>query len=156
MESQASLGSTSLFRDVKPEALQRLSAQMKLKSFSGGTIVKENDASGDGLYVIKSGMARVTKRAEAGMAKGTKRAEGGVAEAVLALLRPGDTFGELSLIDGQPRSATVSALQPVECYYLEREAFLQVLKTNPEIAVAMLPALATMVRSANRWVAASI
>jgi CRP/FNR family transcriptional regulator/CRP/FNR family cyclic AMP-dependent transcriptional regulator len=156
MEFQTSLGKTSLFKDVNAEALQRLAAQVKLKSFPAGTIVKENDPSGDGLYIIKSGMARVTKRAEPGMAKGAKRMEGSGAEAVLALLRAGDTFGELSLIDGQPHSATVSALQPIEVYYLERDAFWDVLKINPEIAVAMLPTLANMVRFANRWVAASI
>ncbi|MBI4306639.1 MAG: cyclic nucleotide-binding domain-containing protein [Chloroflexi bacterium] len=86
----------------------------------------------------------------------TVKSDKGVAEAVLALLKPGDAFGEIGLIDGKPRSATVSALQPIDCYFLDRANFFEVLLTHPEIAAAMLPTLAAMVRYADRWVAACI
>ena len=74
-------------------------------------------------------------------------------EAVLAILKPGNSFGELSLIDGLPRSANVVAMSPTVCYFLPKDAFTLVLKENLEIAYAMLPALASMVRNSNQWVA---
>lgn len=144
MNAQSLLASAPLFRDVGPDGLRALVTEMVLRSYPAGPIVKEDDVA-DGLYVIKTGKARVTKRAEKG-----------IAEAVLALLGPGDAFGELGLIDGKPRSASVSVLQPIECYFLDRDTFLSVLDGNPRIAVAMLPALAAMVRYADRWVAAGI
>ena len=74
----------------------------------------------DGLYIIKSGNVKVTKGA----------AETSGVEAVLAILKPGNCFGELSLIDGLPRSANVAALSPTVCYFLPRDAFMLVLREN--------------------------
>ena len=142
-ESLELLGTVDLFKQVHPVALEGLAAKMQLMSFPEGPIIKENDRS-DGLYIIKSGFARVTKSDES---RGL--------EAVLSILRPGNSFGELGLVDGLPRSATVTAMQPVECYFLRRDAFLTALDEHPEIAVALLLAIAGMVRSADRWLASS-
>ena len=88
------------------------------------------------------------------MAKVTKGAtETAGVEAVLAILREGDSFGELSLIDGQPRSANVAAMVPMECYFLPRDAFLLALRESPQITYVLLTALAGMVRNADQWVA---
>ena len=109
-----------------------------------GPILKENDPA-DGLYVIKSGVAKVTKSAD-----------GGGPEAVLNLLREGDSFGEIGLIDGLPRSANVAAMQPLEYYYLGRDDFFALLDRNPEMARGILRSLASMVRNADAWVARAI
>ena len=106
-----------------------------------GHIIQDTGPPG-GLYIIESGMAKVTKAAERGEA-----------EAVLAILKPGSSFGEISLIDGLPSSAGVTTMEPTWCYYLPREAFLAALEESPEIAVGMLPALASMVRNADQWIA---
>ena len=111
-------------------------------SFPEGEIFKDNDVA-DGMYIIKSGMVKVTKSAT----------DSAGVEAVLAILKLGNSFGELSLIDGLPRSANVVAMAPTVCYFLPREAFLLVLRENLEIAYVMLPALASMVRSSDQWVA---
>jgi len=135
------LGDVDLFRHLKAGALENLAARMGLVYLPEGSIVKESDPV-DGLYIIKSGMVKVTKSAE--------RWE---AEAVLAILRPGKCFGEIGLIDGLPRSANVSAMEPTQCYFLPRDAFLRALEENPEIGAGMLPAMAALVRSADRRVA---
>jgi CRP-like cAMP-binding protein len=135
------LGDVDLFRHLKADALESLAPRIGLVYLPEGPIVKESDPV-DGLYIIKSGMVKVTKSAE--------RWE---AEAVLAILRPGKCFGEIGLIDGLSRSANVTAMEPTQCYFLPRDAFLQALEENPEIGSGMLPALAAMVRSADRWVA---
>ena len=141
METVEFLQKVDLFRNFERDALDRLAIQVRLVSLPEGYIIKEKDPA-DGLYIIRSGVARVTKSAE----------EGGT-EAVLALLRQGNSFGEIGLIDGLPRSANVTAMEPMECYFLSRDAFLAVLEENHEMCRSLLPALATMVRNADQWVA---
>ena len=94
------------------------------------------------MYIIKSGVAKVTRSSE-----------NWEAEAVLAILRQGDCFGEIGLIDGLPPSANVTAMESMECYFLAREAFLTALEENPKIALGMLPSLGQMVRAAGQWIA---
>ena len=137
------LSNVDLFKAVKSEALERLASQIRVVTRSEGDIVFREDEPADGLYIIKSGMAKVTKWAT--------ESEG--VAAVLSILRQGNSFGEIGLIDGLPRSAGVSAMGPVECYFLPRGEFLAALEANPEIALAMLPALAAMVRKTDEWVA---
>lgn len=145
MQTSEFLGGIDLFKDLSPGQLDRLSASAVELSFPVGDIFKDNDDA-DRLYIIKSGMVKVTK----------STAETSGVEVVLAILKPGNSFGELSLIDGLPRSANVAAMAPSVCYFLPRDAFLLVLRENLEIAYAMLPALASMVRSSDQWVASLI
>ena len=135
------LSGLDLFRQVNREILKALASRMRMVYLLEGHIIKENDPV-DGLYIIKSGMAKVTKASERG-----------AAEAVLAILQPGNAFGEIGIIDGLPRSATVTTMEPTWCYFLPRDAFLAALEDSPEIAVGMLPALAAMVRNADQWIA---
>ena len=138
------LGYLSIFQNLKPELLERLARQIELTRLPEGPIFRENDPA-DGLYIIKSGSAKVVKSSGAGAPEG-----------VLSTLKQGDSFGEIGLIDGLPRSADVIAMEPMECYILRRDAFLSVLKHVPEVARIMLQALARMVRNADEWVSRSI
>ena len=138
------LSNLSMFQCLDREVLESLEDQMRLVSLPEGPIFKENEPV-DGLYMIKSGVAKVTKSADVG-----------APEAVLAILRQGESFGEIGLIDDLPRSADVTAMQPMECYTLDREVFFEVLERHPEMARSMLKALATMVRNADQWVARTI
>ena len=134
-----------LFKHLGDEALYALASQVRLIHHPEGHVIRDTNrdtASVDGLYVIKSGMAKVTRPSESWEA-----------EAVLAILRQGNCFGEIGLIDGLPPSANVTAMEPLECYFLGRDAFLSALKENPEIALGMLPSLGNMVRSADHWIA---
>jgi len=144
VETEKLLGSVELFKHLDRAALAHLAAKLKLVSLPEGLLVKEGDP-GDALYIIKSGVASVTK---------TSRLRG--MEAVLAILKRGGSFGELALIDGLPRSADVAAVQPVECYILRRDDFLAALDEHPEIARGMLPYLAAMVRNADSWIGSLI
>ena len=135
------LAGVELFKNLEPEVLQELGSGMRMVYLLEGHIIQDNDPV-DGLYIIESGMAKVTKASERGDA-----------EAVLAILQPGSAFGEIGLIDGLPRSATVTTMEPTWCYFMPREAFLAALEEHPEIAVGMLPALAAMVRNADQWIA---
>ena len=140
------LSKIDLFKQVTGDALERLAGQMRLVELSEGDIFFREDEPADGFYIIKSGLAKVTKWAT--------ESEG--VSAVLAVLRQGSSFGEIGLIDGLPRSAAVIAMGPVECYFLPRAEFLAAMEENPVIALRMLPVLAAMVRNADQWVAQSI
>lgn len=142
MEAAEFLRNLDLFKQLKEEELERLASRLNLLSLPVGLIIKDNDVA-DGLYIIKVGMAKVTKSS----------ADTAGIEAVLAILRPGNSFGELSLIDGQPRSASVSAMTPLSAYFLPRDVFLSTLRESPDLAMGLLQALTGMVRSANQWVA---
>ena len=132
------LGRVEPFKHLEQDALEKLASRIHLVSLAEGHILRENEPA-DGLYIIKSGIVEVTKPTETGEA-----------EVQLAMLHQGDFFGEIGLIDGLPRSANVAALEPTECYFLPRPVFLTILEENPEIALAMLPALANMVRIADQ------
>ena len=139
------LRGVDLFGHLSDDVLWRMATAAHLVYLQQGQLIRDTNevtASADGLYIIKSGTAKVTKPSESRDS-----------EAVLAIPRSGHSFGEIGLIDGLPPSANVTAMGPMECYFLPREAFLQALKQNPEIAVGMLPRLSSMVRSADQWIA---
>ena len=97
--------------------MECLAGRLPLVALSEGEIVFRQNEPSDCLYIIKSGMAEATKSAT--------EAEG-VAED-LSILRQGNSFGEIGLIDGLPRTAGVSAMGPAECYFVPRAEFLAVL-----------------------------
>ncbi len=139
------LAELPLFRHLKQDALNRLADQVRVIHFSDGHKIRDvtrDTVPVDGLYIIKSGVAKVSKPSESWEA-----------EAVLAILGKGSCFGEIGLLDGLPPSANVTALEPMECFFLARDDFLSALKENPEIALGMLPGLSAMVRGADRWIA---
>jgi CRP/FNR family transcriptional regulator, cyclic AMP receptor protein len=70
------------------------------------------------------------------------------------VLRPGDFFGEMALIDGGPRSATIIAASQVRVMMVQRRPFLKVLKQNPQIGLAIMETLAQRVRRLERTVSA--
>jgi CRP-like cAMP-binding protein len=95
----------------------------------GATIVREGDI-GDTFYVILEGEAKVTS------ASGR----------VVNRMRPGEFFGEISLLDGGPRTATVVADTPMTLIGIERKAFLRAIADEPEIGVRLLAHAAGMLR----------
>ena len=131
------LANVELFKHLSPETLRKLASRVHLVSLPAGHVIRENEPT-DGLYIIVAGMARVTKPAG-----------GGDLEVDLATLVQGESFGEIGLIDGLPRSANVTAIGPLTCYYLPRPVFLTAVAEDPEIALGMLPAMAAMVRNAD-------
>ena len=147
-EKQKFLKEIHLFKDLAPKALERLAAETNLMYFPEGHLIRDTGRTEsaeatdiDGLYIIKSGAAKVTTSSESGEV-----------EAVIAILREGNWFGEIGLLDGLSPSADVSAMSTMECFFLPRRAFIEALDENPEIAVSMLPGLGRMVRSADQWI----
>lgn len=88
------------------------------KQLNTGKVLFKDGDPGDEMYLIKSGKIRISKAA-------------GDVEKTLAILKEGDFFGEMSVIDGSPRSATATAIEPVELVIFDREVFMNQVRENP-------------------------
>ncbi len=131
-----SLRKVPMLASLKPEHLDMLAKLATTRTFKKGeTIIKQGDP-GSGLFVILNGTVSVTSKNRPGLP-----------DNMLNNLGKGEFFGEMSLIDGYPRSATVTAQAETQVVELNRWVFLDALRREPSIAVAMLPALCKRIRS---------
>jgi len=125
----STLSEVPLFQALSKRHLGRVLRLAELRRFAaGGTIVRYG-APGDAFHIVLDG------RAEARPPVGRKRE-----------LLPGDFFGELALLDGAPRAATVVALDDVTTARLPRAAFLKLVREEPTVARSILRGLARIVR----------
>lgn len=135
------LVSVPLFRRLSPDLLVTMADAMTERRYKhGADIVREGD-DGNTLFVMLSGQARVHRAGAAGE------------DVELARLGPGGFFGEMSLLDGQPRSATVRATTDVRCALLPRWALESLIRANPLIAMQMLAVLSIRLRAVERLLA---
>ena len=86
-----------------------------------------------------------------GKVKITRLSEGGK-EVILSILGEGEFFGEMSLLDGESRSANVIALSDCEVFVLKRDKFLAILKSSPQIAITLLEELAHRIRMSDQQI----
>ena len=121
-----------LFADLDDDELAQVALLFKERRFAAGETIVIEGSEGAAFYLIESGGASVTVR-------GSTRAS----------LGPGDHFGEIALIDGGPRSATVTATSDLVCYGLTFWEFRPMVESNGALAWMMLRALARRVRSAE-------
>jgi signal transduction histidine kinase len=125
------------FSDLVAEDVQALVQAGRTLSVGSGEVVFREGDPGDTLYVILSGTVRVSHTNEQGQ------------EVELATLKAGGIFGELALIDGEPRSAGVSTLEPCQLFLLGRDDFLRLLSQSPRMLTDFLAGLSTKIRQAN-------
>lgn len=130
------LGTIPLFDGLSSRHLRRVRDIAEEADYmQGATIVKEGTEA-DAFYVIVSGIARVTQR-------GRK----------INQLMPGDYFGEISLLDGGTRTASVNSDTPMTLLIIQRKAFRNLLAQEPAITLSLLAELAKMVRRTERSLA---
>jgi CRP-like cAMP-binding protein len=127
-----SLRQVPLFADLAPRDLKRLAESMHEKSFAPGDEVVTQGKAGVGFFVILDGTARVSQ-------DGEDRAR----------LTAGDYFGEMALIDGDLRLASVHAEDELRCAAMTTWTFRPFVKDHPEVAWALLTALVKRVRDAQ-------
>ena len=127
----AALRGVELFQPLTPEELSVLSERLKSSPFARGEVITRQGAEAHCLYIVVQG------EAEARLVSGD-----GAAFQAVGTLRPGDFLGEMGLMTGEPRSATVVALTDVLCYRLDSEAFADILARRPEIAESISLVLA--------------
>ncbi len=131
------LGTVSLLSALDRMEMLRFAELTRERSYPRGSVILFEDDPGDSLFVVREGRVKVVLIGEDGR------------EVILAILGPGDHFGELSLIDGAPRSAHVIAMDDARLIVLRREDFKRRIDESPALAWAMLNELSRRLRRAD-------
>jgi CRP/FNR family transcriptional regulator, cyclic AMP receptor protein len=130
------LGSVPVFEGLSKRQLKQVAAVSEVVDYMAGhSIVREGEI-GDTFYVVLHGQAKVTVKGRT------------IHRAV-----PGDHFGEISLLDGGPRTATVSSETPMRLLSISRKSFLRAIEKDPQISFAMMGTMARMIRRVDRSLA---
>ena len=135
------LGYVPILQRLAPEERRALAALVREQRVPrGGLIVRQGDP-GDALYIVRSGMVKVAVVGDDGR------------EVILGTLGPTAHFGELALVDGQPRSAHVLAMEPTALYVLRRDDFRRQVEQMPRVAWALLEEISRRLREADAKIA---
>jgi CRP/FNR family transcriptional regulator len=111
-----------------------------LRSYAAGAaLVHEGQRSGVGLFIVMRGSVRITQQSDSDGVR------------PLALLGPGDMFGELALLDDEPHSATATAVSPTLAFVTPIFDIRALLRNNPEIAISLLAQMSQRIRAAEAW-----
>jgi CRP-like cAMP-binding protein len=134
LSAQTILERTRLFRGLPAATIQRISALSVRRFYSHGAIVFSRADPGDALYGVVTGKIRISASSPSGR------------ELFLNIMEPGDTFGEIALLDGRCRTATASATAPSELIIIKRDHFLELLKREPELVRHVVQLLCERIR----------
>jgi CRP-like cAMP-binding protein len=131
------LATIPLFSGLGTDELQKFAELTRERSYPKGSVILFQDDPGDSLFVLRAGRVKVVLIGEDGR------------EVILGVLEPGAHFGELALIDDQPRSAHVIAMDDSQLLILRREDFRRRVEANPTVAWALLTELSRRLRRAD-------
>jgi CRP/FNR family transcriptional regulator, cyclic AMP receptor protein len=131
------LATVPLLSRIAPEELQRFTEVTRERNYPKGSVILFEDTPGDSLFIVRAGRVKVVLVAEDGR------------EVILGVLGVGDHFGELSLIDDQPRSAHVIAMEDATLLVLRQEDFKKRVEATPAVAWALLTELSRRLRRAD-------
>lgn len=126
-----------LFASLPPEELTAFAPLLRERKFSKGGMILMQGEPGDALYVIAQGQVKVVIIGDDGR------------EVILSVLGEGSFFGEMALLDNQPRSAHVVAMQDSRLLQLRREDFQARLRSSPNVAIVLLGELSRRLRRAD-------
>jgi CRP-like cAMP-binding protein len=133
----AYLRAIPLFSEVIDTDLEAITSQLIERRYAKDTVVVEEGLAGEYMYVIRTGRVKVTKASDDGREK------------IMDFLEAGDFFGEMSLLDQAPRSATVRTLEVSQLMALSRVAFLDLLTRSPSLSLAVIRVLTHRLRDAD-------
>jgi CRP-like cAMP-binding protein len=123
-----------LFRGLPGAALDRIATLATRRPYGKGEVIFAQSDPGSGLYGIVTGRVRISTSSPDGK------------ELFLNIMEPGDSFGEIGLLDGRPRTATASATMPSEVMLIQRDDFLRLLRHEPELVNHLMTLLCERLR----------
>ena len=129
-----------LFSQLAPSDLERVSEISRERAYPRNSVILFEDDPGDALYVVAQGQVKVVLIGEDGR------------EVILSVMGEGEFFGEMALVDDEPRSAHVIAMEDSTLLVLRREDFQGILKQTPGIALALLRELSRRLRRVDEKV----
>ena len=134
MDIKEALAKAPIFAALRPDLVDSLAAVAKVAGFKPGDLLVREAEEAAAFFVLLRGYAEVVKGFELD------------GEQVIGHLSEGDFFGEMALLDGFPRSASVLAVRDCECLVLMRDDFLTLVRNNVDVALAILPVLSRRLR----------
>ncbi|HCF62601.1 MAG TPA: Crp/Fnr family transcriptional regulator, partial [Myxococcales bacterium] len=137
MDQRDLLRRVSIFADLEEEALASIARLMSERRFPKESVIVGQEDLGDSLFVVSRGKVKVVLYGRSGR------------EVILSIFKAGDFFGEMSLLDNQPRSANVIALEDSTLLTLERRAFAAHLEQYPQTALQILAEMSRRLRRAD-------
>ena len=135
------LAQSGLFQGLSEDAVQPVASRLETVSLPRGRVVFNEGEPGDSLYIIISGKIKLSRRAPDGR------------ENVLAVMGPSDQFGELSVFDPGPRTATATAVTDVKMAKMPQNVLRPWIEAHPEVGERLLRVLARRLRRTNDSVA---
>ena len=131
------LSNVPIFSDLDQESLDKIEKYGVLQNYKKNSVILSEEESGSALFVIVEGKVKIS------------RASGDEKEVILAILNESDFFGEMSLLDGMTRSATVTAIEDSKLFMIQRNEFLDLLKKYPEVSIALVTEMTKRLRAAS-------
>jgi CRP-like cAMP-binding protein len=129
-----------MFADLRDEILEKIFSLMQKRLYKRNNMILMEEDVGDTLFILNQGSVKITRMSDDGR------------EVILSILGDGDFFGEMSIFDGESRSANVIALEDSEVFVLKRGDFLDLLEKHPKIAIALLQELAIRLRRSDQQI----
>lgn len=134
------LAQVSIFEQLGNDDLEQLSSLVRTRRYAKGEVIFHQGDVGTCLYVIRKGEVAIRLSSPDGK------------EVILALLDRGDFFGELALLDGEPRSTDAVAREETDLLSIQREDFRLFLDARPKVALGLLSTLSRLVRHVTQLV----
>tara|TARA_B100000900_G_scaffold228915_1_gene194397 strand:+ start:1494 stop:2174 length:681 start_codon:yes stop_codon:yes gene_type:complete len=134
------LKNVPIFAELSSSDLEKISNKMISRNYNKGQVIILEESKGETFFVIKTGEVKVTKLSDDGR------------EVILAILGESDFFGEMSLLDGEGRSANIVANEDSTALTLSRNDFLSCLESYPKIAISLLEELAVRLRKSDKHI----
>ncbi|MEJ0074523.1 MAG: Crp/Fnr family transcriptional regulator [Alphaproteobacteria bacterium] len=140
VDKLAILRNHSLFGQLDVDALSRLASYSHTKSVSAGTTIFERGDPGTSLFAVLRGTVKISNQSTDGK------------DAVLNMIQAGGIFGEIALLDGQPRTADAFAVTECELMQIDRRDFVPLVNQKPEIALKLIEILCGRIRHTSEQV----
>ena len=133
-EKKKRLMQTPVFRDMPEDVVGEIAKVVEAKVIPGGTTLFRKGEPGDSFWMIDTGKVRVFRRDEEGV------------ELTLSELGAGDSFGEMALLTGEPRSANVETVEESQVMVLAKDQFDRVLKSHPDVSLTFIKQLSNWLK----------
>lgn len=137
MASSEFLSFVPIFSELNDDTIEKIEKIGTRKIFPKNDVILLEDEVGTALFVIVSGKVKVSRTSNDGR------------EVILTILSDSDFFGEMAILDGQTRSATVTAIENSELFIIQRNDFLVLLRDHPEVSIALLQELTKRLRATD-------
>ena len=134
------LRNVPIFTDLTDSDLTKIASKMVPRVYEKGQMILLEESMGETFFIITQGAVKVTRLSADGR------------EVILAILGESDFFGEMSLLDGEGRSANIVANEDAKVLTLSRNDFLDCLESYPKIAIALLEELAIRLRKSDQQI----